>query len=398
MDRETLVHRNQQMASAFHSPPMRHQLRRRIIQAVAQFPFAPMPLPRIRRVLFIRPDHLGDMLLTTPAIRALKVARPFTEIHVLAGAWSASILANFSEIDRVLTIPFPGFKRDSDDDSFLAPYTQMLKVSRQLRLIGYHSAVIMRPDHWWGAMLAHMAGIPERIGYDHADVEPFLTQSYTLRHEHVVRQNMRLVEQWTGIYEDEDIPYSLPIYDDDRDFVSNYLLKFDLPADQPLVCIHPGAGTWAKLWDNDQWATVADTLTDQLDAAIILTGSDSELPIVTHILNRMKHKAYISAGDLNIGQLAALYERARVVVGPDSGPLHIAAAVGTPTVTLFGPADPVEFGTWGEKSRHIVLTSPIGCRPCRVLDWGDDDPEYHPCVREISIGQVLEAARRAAQS
>ena len=104
------------------------------------------------------------------------------------------------------------------------------------------------------------------------------------------------------------------------------------------------------------------------------------------------------AGDTNIGSLAALFERCDVVLGPDSGPLHLAVAVDAPTVALFGPADPVEFGSWGSRERHQVLYSNIGCRPCRVLDWGSDDLQYHPCVREISVGSVLEAARRAINS
>lgn len=103
-------------------------------------------------------------------------------------------------------------------------------------------------------------------------------------------------------------------------------------------------------------------------------------------------------GDTRVGQLAALFSRARVVLGPDSGPLHLAAAVGAPTVALFGPADPVEFRPWGQSDKHYVLTSDIGCRPCRVLDWGDDDPANHPCVQDITLARVLDAARRAAKS
>jgi ADP-heptose:LPS heptosyltransferase len=102
-------------------------------------------------------------------------------------------------------------------------------------------------------------------------------------------------------------------------------------------------------------------------------------------------------GDASIGQLAALYKRCAAVLGPDSGPLHLAAAVGTATVTLFGPADPVEFGPWGPAERHLVLTSTIGCRPCRVIDWGTDDPANHPCIRDITVDRVLEAARRLVQ-
>jgi ADP-heptose:LPS heptosyltransferase len=110
----------------------------------------------------------------------------------------------------------------------------------------------------------------------------------------------------------------------------------------------------------------------------------------------MKQPACVIAGETHIGQLAALYARARVVLGPDSGPLHLAAAVSTPTVTLYGPADPLEFGPWGPREKHIILASDIGCRPCRILDWADDNPDYHPCMRDITIGQVLDAARRVA--
>ena len=78
--------------------------------------------------------------------------------------------------------------------------------------------------------------------------------------------------------------------------------------------------------------------------------------------------------------------------------LNLAVAVGTPTVALFGPADPVEFGSWGSPEKHIMLWSSIGCRPCRVLDWGSDAPKNHPCVREIPVGRVLDAARRAYAS
>ncbi len=130
---------------------------------------------------------------------------------------------------------------------------------------------------------------------------------------------------------------------------------------------------------------------------IVFTGSDQELPMISSIVAQMRHTPTLLVGDANIGQLAALYARSLVVIGPDSGPLHLAAAVGTPTVTLFGPADPIEFGPWGPPERHLVLASNIGCRPCRVLDWGSDPASNHPCMRDISIGQVLECARRLIQ-
>lgn len=392
LDRDALVRRNKQLAEAFHQPPVQHRLRRYMINTISKFPF--MPLTKgWNRILFIKPDHLGDMLLAIPAMRALKRVQPYAEIHVLAGAWSASVLANVPEVDLVLTVNFPGFARDKDKKNYLAPYTQLIKVSRQLRQIGYGHAVILRPDHWWGAMLSYVAGISERIGYDIENVSQFLTQASNHRHEHAIRQNLRLVEQWTGQLSDDEIPYYLDVYDDERETVHHYLAQFGISAQRRYFCIHPGSGTWVKHWENDQWAKIADTLIDQLDADVIFTGGDGERAMVDNIQNRMEHKSYTSAGDLNIQQLAALYENSLLVLGADSGPIHLAAAVKTPTVALFGPADPIEFAPWGDKNHHMVVTSSIGCRPCRVLDWGDDAPEYHPCVREITIGQVLEAAR-----
>lgn len=170
-----------------------------------------------------------------------------------------------------------------------------------------------------------------------------------------------------------------------------------LGKDDKLLCIHAGAGTWVKQWDVAKWATVADTLIEQLGVRVIFTGGDGERALVTHIQNQMRHKSITMAGELRLMELASLYARCEAVLGVDSGPMHIASAVHTPTVTLFGPADPAEFGTWGDANRHRILTSGIGCRPCRVLDWGDDAPSNHPCVQDISVGALLEETRRVIQ-
>lgn len=365
------------------------------MQTVSLLPITPIKA-RPNRMLLIRPDHVGDVLLATPAIQALREALPYTQIHALVGPWSAQVLVNYDAVDAVLTLPFPGFGRHEYHSRLVSPYMALLTASRHLRRIGYSSALVMRPDHWWGAMLAFLAGIPHRVGYDLPGVSPFLTELHEHRHEHAVVQNLRLVERWTGPLEIQQTPLTFPVQDEDRAYVDGYLETWKIAPGQRVICIHPGSGTWVKLWRTENWARVADTLTEQLDAPVVFTGSDHELPLVLEITAQMQHRACIMVGDTRLGQLGALFSRARVVLGPDSGPLHLAVACGAPTVTLFGPADPVEFGPWGPRERHAVVTMDIGCRPCRVLDWGDDSPENHPCVREITVGQVLNAARRAA--
>lgn len=392
MDREALIHRNRSMAEAFHATPLRQHIRRVMLSLTSRMPIRPQKPRPAERILLIRPDHLGDTLLTIPAINALRAAQPNAEIHVLVGPWSAGALANLPQVDAVLTLPFPRF--DPDEADSYASGVQLIRRARQLRLIGYSSAVILRPDHWWGAVLAFLAGIPQRIGYDTPESRPFLT--HVIQHEraHAVRQNLRLVEHWTGPVDPERVPYAFPCDDTDHAYVDAYLKEWDIEPQQPIFCIHPGSKYWVRQWPVENWATVADTLTDQLGATAVFTGSDSELSMVQAITAAMQRPACVIAGDTQVNQLAALFERARVVLGPENGPLHLAAAVDTPTVALFGPSDPDEFHPWGPRDRHLVLTSDIGCRPCRVLDWSGDTPDNHPCLREISIGRVLDAARR----
>ena len=339
---------------------------------------------------------MGDVLLTTPAIKALRKALPDAELHALVGPWSAHVLSSFTDIDVLLTLDFPGFSRHPSE-SLRLPYQVAFNAARHLRRIAYSSVIIFRPDHWWGAMVAHLANIPDRIGYDLPDTSPFLTIPIRHHHEHAVIQSLRLVEKWIGQLEPENADYRFPTEPMVRNYVDGYLTEWGITPDQPIFCIHPGSGTRVKLWDESRWAIVADTLSEQLSTRVVFTGSDNELPLVRRITQRMSQPACIIAGETNISQLAALYARARVVLGPDSGPLHLAAAVDTPTVTLFGPADPVEFAPWGSHQKHIILTSDIGCTPCRIIDWADDDLAYHPCMRDITVGEVLEAARRTAK-
>ncbi|PJF21424.1 MAG: glycosyltransferase family 9 protein [Phototrophicales bacterium] len=393
MDRDALVLRNRTMTEAFHAMPLKHHLRRWLLKSITVLPIPHQRPPDRERILLVRPDHVGDVLLATPALHALRVARPHAEIHMLVGPWSASVLETNDDVDTVLTLDFPGFNR-SGNASLSSPYQLAWRTARYLRRIRYHSAVILRPDHWWGAMVTYLAGIPERIGYDLPDVGNFLTHALPHQRTHVVMENLRLLERWTGALTPDEVSLTFNVHETDQAYIQAYLQEWGVN-DQPYFCIHPGSGTWVKRWDAANWAQVADILSEQLDAVPIFTGGDHEMTLVQDIVARMTHTPCIMVGDTNIGQLAALFQNAKVVIGPDSGPLHLAAAVQTPTVALFGPADPAEFAQWGPAHQHYILTSDIGCRPCRVLDWGADHPDYHPCVREISVGRVLDAARRA---
>ncbi len=395
MDRARLAERNRRLTEFQHRLTWSERLRRRLLRA-----YAMLPIRRQRPVrgtfLLIRPDHLGDVLLTTPAIRALRQAQPGSKLIALAGPWSAEALAAYEEISLVLTLPFPGFTR-KPKESLATPYLMAMQWARKVRQLRIETALILRPDHWWGAMLAYTAGIPRRIGYDLPDVRPFLTEHIPFRPGHTVMHSMRLVERWTGPIASEDIDYRFPVVEADRQYIASLLNGAQVPADRPMIVIHPGAGAPLKRWQPENWAIVADRLSERLRATIVFTGSDLEHTQIWKVMDQMRHKAVSLAGETNIAQLAALFERAAVVLGADSGPLHLAVASGAPTVHLYGPADPAEFGPWGDPARQVVITSNIGCRPCRILDWPGDSPNNHPCIRDIRPQQVYEIALRLAE-
>ena len=391
MDRAELASRNQRLAAALRSPAPKQRLRDRMLALSARVPVA-AARSDAERVLIIRPDHLGDVLLSTPAIQALKRSRPELGIDALCGEWAADVLSNYDEIDHVLTLPFPGFQRAQS--TTLAPWRLALHTARRLRGIGYSSAIVMRPDHWWGALVAHLAGIPQRVGYDFDNVAPFLTRVVPHKHQHVVEQNMRLVSLWTGKFDASEIKLEYPLRAADRAHIQGQFEGWRIEPDKAIVCIHPGSGAASKIWRAEHWAQVADTIAAQWQAQVIFTGTASETGLVREIAEKMAAESRCVAGETSVSQLAALYARSRAVLGPDSGAMHLAAAVGAATVALFGPADPREFAPWGDPRRHEIVTSDIGCRPCRVLDWRGDILEYHPCVRDISVRQVTEAARR----
>ena len=391
MDRAALAARNQALVQKLRQPSLKHRLRNAMLRPIAKAPVPPQSAVS-NRLLIIRPDHLGDMLLTTPAIKAIKAQRPQLSIHVLCGDSCADLLVPFDEIDRVLTLPFPGFQRVEAARG--NPYLLALQSARTLRQVGYDSAIIMRPDHWWGALLSYLAGIRQRVGYSEPGVAPFLTVALALRHQHVVEQNWRLAEAFLESPLPGEIRLDFPLQTADSGSIDSLLSDRGISAGTPIVCIHPGSGASSKLWLAEKWAAVGDAIAGEFDAAVVFTGTAGDRQMIGDIAAKMESPSHDFAGSTKVGELAALYRRALIVLGPDSGAMHVAAAVRTPTVALFGPADPIEFAPWGDSRRHAVVGFSIACSPCRVLDWRHDKREYHPCVRDISVERVLAEARR----
>ncbi|MHB1004376.1 MAG: lipopolysaccharide heptosyltransferase II [Chloroflexota bacterium] len=352
-----------------------------------------------RRILVIRPDHLGDALFTTPALRALRDLYPLAQIDLLAGPWSAGIYGRLPSVDCVLPLPFPGFAPHPKTNLF-APYALLWQWAGRLRSEGYDLAVNMRFDFWWGALLAYSARIPARLGYAVAECKPFLNHALALVPEHAVAQNLRLVaalaeptaaerQRWlAGRLAEARLVF--PQTEGERAVAAS--LDAKVAGTGPLVVIHPGTRGLAKMWVPEAWAEVGDALVGRLGARLVLTGSAAETDLCRAVAQRMTRPATVMAGNTSLGELVALFARCALVLGVDSGPLHMAVAVDTPTVHLYGPSDQIAFGPFGDRARHAAVSAGCDCSPCHKFDWPVDTLAAHPCMREIRPVAVLAAA------
>lgn len=364
---------------------------------------APTPPPP-RRILLLRPDHLGDVLWLTPALRALRVGLPEATITVAIGPWSRPILENNGDYDELLPLDFPGFTRRPKGGA-LAPYALLRSAARDLRARDFDTAVVLRDDHWWGALLAAAAGIPRRLGFAHPDVAPFLTDTLPLpTGEHTALGNLRLIDALLGsvgqppLLSDartfHDAPLAHPLVFEPNAAATARAAALLAPlggAAAPIVAIHASAGVPVKLWDEGRLAAVADGLVRATGARIVLTGGQGDEALTGAVAAAMTTGAPLDlTARTTIPELVALYRRCALVLGPDSGALHLAVAAGVPTLHLYGPADPVRFGPWGDPARQRVVSAGLHCDRCG--DLAPERPRGAACMLAIGTDQVLSAA------
>ncbi len=353
-------------------------------------------------ILLIRPDHLGDVLLSRPAIDALARTLPDAHLTIAVGPWGRPALGQMG--DRTLLIcPFPGFSRDPMPR--LQRYLLLARYALLLRRHRHTMAVILRSDHWWGALLACLAGIPARVGYSTPETAPFLTVS--IPHtpgQHAVTVALDLAEaaaHCAGVTlraGDSTLPTSAA--DADRDAVTRLLQEAGV-SDEPLLVLHPAAGSPLKAWPLERFAALGTAVSRSLGARVVVTGSAGERPLAQRLCDLLAPGTLNLAGRLSWTELEALLARATLVIGVDSGPLHLAAAVRTPSLALFGPADPAQFAPWGPPAQHRVVHADLPCRPCRRLDICRLEPAGKgppPCMRAIEVETVLAAAQSALQN
>lgn len=374
---------------------MRQHLRRFGLEVYGRLAHVPPGSAPPRRILLIRPDHLGDLLLAAPAIAALRQALPRACLSLMVGPWSLEAARRAAEVDEVLTCPFPGFDRQVRRGK-IWPYVLLRREAALLRG-RFDLAVVLRPDHWWGALLATAARVPRRLGFETRETGPLLTNALPFKKRlHAVEQNRLLAAAAAQLAGGSELPASLPLVPaalrlepDDHAWAVRALEG--LPADGPRVLIHAGSGSDLKAWPVDRWARLADVLAEA-GAQVIFSGGPNEIGYVEAVQRAMVRPSLSLAGHTRLGQLAAVLTHCTLAIGSDNGPLHLAAGLGVRTVRLYGPSDPAIFGP--PPSRHCALAAALPCRPCGNLVAPPCGARAEPpCMLGIRVEAVADAAR-----
>lgn len=358
------------------------------------------------RILLLRPDHLGDMVLATPVLDALRAQLPEAHIAMMVGPWSSAIVERHPALDELIPCAFPGFQRASQHP--LAPYMLLFKLAKQLRAGNYDVAINLRPDFWWGAALIYLAGIPRRVGYALPPATPFLSCALPFpEHQHSTFYNLELASAGLQVlgqapleapFTPERYPLRFEPTEQERRWVAQTLHDAEIVPEAPVVVIHPGTGGAVKLWRSEAWATCANQLQASYPTLhVVLTGTPKERPLLEEVAEGMVTQP-LCISDSSVGQLAALLQRASLVMGVDNGPLHLAVTQDVPTIRIFGPTDSRIFGPWGAPARHRVIASTQRCPgcpniPCGRLDFTAEELPQHPCVRVVPEESVLALAR-----
>jgi heptosyltransferase-2/heptosyltransferase-3 len=363
-------------------------LAKRAVTALARRAVASHAEPQAtspQRVLVVDLDNLGDLLLATPAVRALRHRFPAARLDALVTAYAAPAWQGNTHIDEILTC---------DKGVAAEPLWSRARLAWRLRRRRYDLGVVLEA-HWGYAGFAELllaaAGIPRRLGRDLGKHRDLLTDAAPVRQQHWIDAYLAVVALAGAVPDGGGM--EAHIRPEDAAAAAAWAKAHGVDRSPPLV-LFPGGNQHliSRRWGASGFAAVGNVLARTLDAAVVVLGGPQDTALAGDVLRRLTVPAVSAAGALSWGATGALLRGCRVFVTNDSGPLHLAAAVGAPTVAVFGPTDPAVFGP--RNTLHAVVRAALPCSPCiRVGDFPacPIQPREH-CLLSVTPDMVLAAA------
>jgi heptosyltransferase-2 len=336
----------------------------------------------VKKILAIRIDRIGDLILTTPALRALKETYPESHLAVLVRRGTKDLVEHSSFVDQVIVVE--DFSRRE-----LAAF---------LRGLGFDAAISFHPDVF-ANVLAWQAGIPYRVGYACCGSGFFLTKVLADDRDVRIRHEVQSALEVAGCLgaRTNDFSLSVAVSCEAEAFVDEFYKKNGFDAGDKVVIIHPGSRQLHLRWQKEKFAALADRLIAEKQCHVLVVGGPRETALVDDVRKLMR-EAPVEAVGLTLPQLISVIKRGRVFVGHSTGPMHIAAALKVPVVAIFGNVHPLdswqEWGPWGEG--HVVVRKNLSCPSChpgdcRLTSRNASDGRTLACMDAVTVDDVFQA-------
>lgn len=311
-----------------------------------------------RRLLLLRLERIGDLLMALPGIAAVRAAAPDAVIDLVVGSWNEELARAIPSVNRVETLDARWLAREGVGLDLPA----LLRRASRWRSAGYDLAINFEPDVRSNLLIA-AAGAGWTAGYRSAGGGPLLDQAldYDPR-SHTSDNARRLVEELLG-RSGGAVPGPLLAIPEEHRRRARAIIG---TAARPVVAVHVGGGRPVKQWEPERFAEVARRLATTRGATILLTGSRGDGPLIDRVRGALPSSGVIDAsGDESLLTLAALLNETALLITGDTGPMHVAAAVGTPIVAVFGPSDPRRYAPRGPFDQVVRVDLP--CAPCNRI-------------------------------
>lgn len=336
-----------------------------------------------KRILIIRTDRIGDVALSTPVIKALRDSFPDSYIAFMVRPYAREILEGNPYLDKVIIYDKYGIHKG---------FFSTLMFGLRMRKEEFDTAIILHPTNRTH-IIAFAAGIPNRIGLN-KKLAVFLTKALNdkkfLGQKHELEYTLDILRN-IGI-EVYDKSLYVPIKKSNQVLVDLKLSQRGVKSSDSLVAVHPGASCSSKRWPLENFASLIDRIKANFDTRIIVVSGPEEVTQATELKKKIKSEIVDLAGETSVGELAALLKRCKLFISNDSGPVHIATAVGTPNVVIFGRKQPglspKRWGPMGKKD--IALHKDVGCRICLAHNCEND----FKCLKAVTVEEVFNVVEK----
>ena len=338
-----------------------------------------------KRILVLRLERIGDLLMTLPALADLRAFAPGAEIDLVVGSWNADLARAIDPVTRIMCLDASWLAREVEGRGVLS----LMSAARQWRGAHYDLGINFEPDIRGNLILA-ASGAQWTAGYGSGGGGPLLDVALDFdTTAHTTDNARRLVATTFESPVPPEQPPTLVVPSEAHEKASRLLRD----AGQPLIGIHVSGGRAIKQWPVERFADVGRRLVEHSGGTIVLSGAAGDRAMVETVKSRLPgHKVIDVAGHADLLTLAGLIEPMDLLVTGDTGPMHLAVAVGTPVVAVFGPSDPARYGPRGPLDRVVRVDLP--CSPCNRIRLPPARCVGHTpdCLEFITVNDVFSAA------